>query len=144
MRRSVGLGLLVLASVAVLAGCASQGGVTPPTTSSAPVDLREKKPELEIADAAQKCVVEIDTVLFLEPPGIHGRDGFWAHYDPELYNASVVDGEWHFEFLPTHEVMAKATCHTDGTDVVSMTRREFEDAMIGYTYEHYQEDLVTE
>lgn len=85
------------------------------------------------------CTTEIDRVLFLEAEGTSHGDGFWDHWDPELFNVTVRDGEWYFEFLPTHEVMAKATCHTDGDKVVSMTRAEFEQAMRGYTYENYVE-----
>lgn len=119
--------------------------VTPTESSSTPStqlpDYRQTAPQLPLLDAASMCATEIDSVVFLDAmrDGVSNRDGFDPHYDPELFNVTVVDGEWHFEFLPTHENIAAATCHTDGDQVVSMTRAEFEEAMKGCTYDGYVE-----
>lgn len=135
--------MLMLAATATLgiAGCATDSPPASSPTDSAPIDFRESVPALTATDAAKRCATEIDSVVFLDAvaDGAYGGDGFDPHYNANLYTATVRDGEWYFEFLPTHEVMAKATCHTDGDKVVSMTRAEFEQAMRGYTYENYEE-----
>lgn len=123
-------------AVSLLCGCADTADSP---QESDPPDYRATMPKLTVMDAAKQCATEIDRTLFLEPAGISGGEGFWRHYETELFNANVIDGEWHLEFLPTHERMAKATCHTNGVEVVSMTRAEFEQAMRGYTYENYVE-----
>ncbi|WP_311478912.1 hypothetical protein [uncultured Gulosibacter sp.] len=132
----------------MLTSCAATTVEVTPTESSAPStqlpDYRQAAPQLPLPDAASMCATEIDSVVFLDVmrDGVSNRDGFDPHYDAELFNVTVVDGEWHFEFLPTHENIAAATCHTDGDQVVSMTRAEFEEAMKGRAYDGYVE--VTE
>lgn len=131
------------AAVLLLTGCAQTDASPEDTGETELPDFRAQAPELGLMDAAHKCATAVDRTLFLELEGISGGEGLWRHYDTELFNATVKNGEWYIEFLPTHERIAKATCHTDGTDVVPMTRIEFEEAMRGYTYENYEE-LVTE
>lgn len=132
----------------MLTSCAATAVEVTPTESSTPSkqlpNYRQAAPHLPLLDAASMCATEIDSVVFLDAmrDGVSNRDGFDPHYDSELFNVTVVDGEWHFEFLPTHENIAAATCHTDGDQVASMTRAEFEEAMKGRTYDGYIE--VTE
>ena len=129
----------------LLTSCAATTAEDIPPASNAPStqlpDLRQTAPELPLLEAASMCATEIDSVVFLDAmrDGVSNRDGFDPHYNAELFNVTVVDGEWHFEFLPTHENIAAVTCHTDGDQVVSMTRAEFEEAMQGRSYDGYVE-----
>ena len=140
--RTVSAIIFASVTLAGLTGCAA--GDTAPTESTPP-DLRAVQPVLEITEAADDCAIEIDSVVFLDAmiDGVSMGDGFSKHFDPALFNATIVDGEWHFEFLPKSENIAATTCHTDGDTIVSMTRAEFEQAMKGYTYDTYVEVATT-
>lgn len=141
------------AATVVLAGCTSQGApretvvetvvttvtqaaTTPAETNPAQPAAPTAAPALQREDAVHACATAVDTELFLAD-GTWMGDGWGKHYSADLADATIVGGEWQIVFYPTHEDMAAATCHTNGTTAVSMTRAEFEQAMGDRTYDHY-------